>query len=735
MGRGCLVRSAIILAALLTATPCWAADYLVRDQADYQRASGKLQPGDTIRLANGTWRDFRILFQGKGTATRPIRLMAETSGKVLISGASDLRLAGEHLIVSGLVFKDGHAPDDELIAFRKDSKNYARNSRLTEVVIDGFNQADRRTEDIWVAIYGSDNRVDHSYFANKGNAGVTLAVIRPKGQPEENRHRIDFNHFGPRPPLGSNGGETIRIGTSDESLGDSKTITENNLFDNCDGEVEIISIKSGHNIVRGNTILQSQGSIVLRHGNGNLVERNVILGKGNANTGGIRVINRDQVVRGNYLEGTRGTSFLSAIAVMNGVPNSAINRYHQVANARIEGNSFIDVARLTFGAGADAERTAPPVSSGFTNNLIASDKDVINVAADIGGVAMSGNVATGPTKLAGVAQRDVTLTRAANGLLYPQGMEVGAPRDLKVLGVGDVGPSWYKREIAVQGFGGGKTTIVAAGAGELRSAVEASARGDILQLSSGTHRVSEPLVIHHPLTISGQRDATIRFTSPTLFQFEEGGSVRLEGLSVSGAEAPKIAGNALIRTAPHSTIANYAIELSRVSIDAMNGSPGFDVIATTAGTMGDHISIENSSFANVSGNVVAAAAETGKKGTYSAERIAITSSTFHNVTSIANVLRGGTDESTFGPSFTLTGSDIAGGGSPVLTLSGVQDIRIEKNRFARSGEIRIEHSVGAPLVRIEGNQFLATPAPKLAKLYPQGSPQVVMKDNVMGEVQ
>lgn len=729
------VRSAFALVSLLIATPGAAADYLVRDQAEYRKAAAKLQPGDTIMLANGTWRDFRILLEGNGTPDRPIRLTAQTPGKVIVSGTSDLRLAGTHLIVSGLVFKDGQAPGKELISFRKDPKSYARNSRLTEIVIDGFNKPDRRSEDIWVALYGTDNRVDHSYFAHKGNAGVTLAVIRPKGEPQANRHRIDTNHFGPRPPLGANGGETIRVGTSEESLGDSETVIENNLFENCDGEVEIISIKSGKNIVRGNTILASQGSIVLRHGNGNLVERNVILGKGKPNTGGIRVINRDQIIRHNYVEGTRGASFLSAIAVMNGVPNSAINRYHQVAKARIEQNSFIDVARLTFGAGADAERTAPPVSSKFTDNLIASDNDVIEVDADIGGIAMSGNLATGPSKLARVTQRAMNLGRGANGLLYPHGLEVGAPRDLRVLGIADVGPSWYKRDIAAQGFGGGKTVMVSANPDQLRNAVETSARGDILRLAAGAHRVSQPLVIRHPLTIVGRRDATISFTSPTLFQLEEDGSIRLEGLSISGTEAPRATANALVRTAPHSTIANYAIELSRVSVGGMKGAPGFDVIATTPGTMGDHISIESSSFANVSGNVVAAAAETGKQGTYSAERIVIANSTFRNVARIAEVLRGGTDESTFGPSFTLIGSEISGGGSPILILSGVQDIRIDKNRFNRSGQIRIDHSVGAPLVRIEGNRFLMTPAPKLAKLYPQGSPQVVMKDNVMGDPQ
>ena len=43
-------------------------------------------------------------------------------------------------------------------------------------------------------------------------------------------------------------------------------------FDRCDGEVEIISSKSGGNIYRGNLFLQSRGTLTLRHGDGNLVE-------------------------------------------------------------------------------------------------------------------------------------------------------------------------------------------------------------------------------------------------------------------------------------------------------------------------------------------------------------------------------------------------------------------------------------------------------------------------------
>src|SRR5690606_36955567 len=176
-------------------------------------------------------------------------------------------------------FKNGFSPTKELISFRRDSKTLASDSRITEIVIDGFSNPDRRAEDMWVALYGTGNRVDHSHFEGKTNAGVTLAVIRKAGDPLDNRHRIDHNYFGPRPPLGSNGGETIRIGTSDESLSASNSIVERNLFDRTSGEVEIVSIKSGGNIVRENLVLEAQGAFVLRHGNGNLVERNIFLGK------------------------------------------------------------------------------------------------------------------------------------------------------------------------------------------------------------------------------------------------------------------------------------------------------------------------------------------------------------------------------------------------------------------------------------------------------------------------
>ena len=719
-----------------TAHPAWARDLLVADQAQYKAAVKKAQPGDTIVLAEGEWRDFQIVFTGTGTAAKPIALTAETKGKVLITGQSNLRIGGKHLLVSGLVFKNGASPTREVISFRRDSKTLATDSRITETVIDGFSKADRRAEDIWVALYGTGNRVDHSHFEGKTNAGVTLAVIRRAGDPLDNGHRIDHNYFGPRPPLGSNGGETIRIGTSEESLSDSHTIVERNIFDRTSGEVEIVSVKSGGNIIRENLVLEAQGAFVLRHGNGNLVERNIFFGKGVPDTGGVRVINRDQIVRDNYFEGLAGSSFKSAITVMNGVPNSVINRYHRVANARIERNSLIDVARITLAAGADAERSAPPVDSKFERNLIVGAKgaDPFRAEGEIGGIAFAGNVQTKvakPLLSAGVEQRDMTLERAANGLLYPIEpalAAVGAPRDLEPVTREEVGASWYRGDAPEAAFGAGATRPIAAGA-SLAEAVADAKAGDTLALATGTYDIAAPLTVQSRLTIAGAKDAkpVLRVAS-SLARIASGGGLRLENLAVDASASP---GDGALIAVGAGIAPNYSIALDRVSVRGP-GKGRLDGIVMAPGTFADDVTITNSDFSAM-GVVVSGTGEQEPKGWYPMERLTISGSRFASVAMVADLLRKGTDESTFGPWFSMTGSSVAnsGAGGASLRVSGAQHTDIGQNSFAKSDGIVVIHSVGAPETRIASNAFAATPAPRIEELAWKGPPRGQLIGNVV----
>jgi poly(beta-D-mannuronate) lyase len=127
----------------------------VHDIKEFNVVVANAKPGDIIVLSNGIWNNTELLFEAKGTATQPITLSVEEKGKVILSGASNLRIAGEYLVVEGLVFKNGYTPTTELISFRKDSKSLSNHCRLTQCVIEDFSNPERQDSDYWISIYGN----------------------------------------------------------------------------------------------------------------------------------------------------------------------------------------------------------------------------------------------------------------------------------------------------------------------------------------------------------------------------------------------------------------------------------------------------------------------------------------------------------------------------------------------------------------------------------------------------
>jgi len=124
-----ILFATFVSGAILNSSSVFAADYKVANQKEYADALSSIEKGDSIILANGVWNDFEILLEGKGSAKEPITLTAETKGKVIISGQSNLSLAGEHLVVSGLVFKNGYTPTSSVITFRKNKEELANHSQ------------------------------------------------------------------------------------------------------------------------------------------------------------------------------------------------------------------------------------------------------------------------------------------------------------------------------------------------------------------------------------------------------------------------------------------------------------------------------------------------------------------------------------------------------------------------------------------------------------------------------
>jgi poly(beta-D-mannuronate) lyase len=448
-----------VFCALLLGIACLpAAEIPVGSPDEFEAAVARAQPGDVLLLPEATWRDATLVFHAGGAAEAPITLRAVVPGKFVLSGESSLRIGGAHLVIDGLIFKDGFSDQGHVISFRGKHDQPARHCRLTNTAIINYNPPPGPEENssYWVSLYGEQNRVDHCLLQGKNDRSPTLTVWVGEGP---NGHRIDHNVFKDRPDLGKNGGETIRVGTSDVSMTNSRTIVEFNYFENCDGEVEIISNKSCENIYRANTFRASAGALVLRHGNRCLVEGNWFFGEGKKETGGVRIIGEDHRVVNNYFHGLRGDGFRAALSIVEGQKNSPLNGYFQVCRALIGFNTFIDCEHnLVIAAGAgERGRSLPPLEVQFAYNLFQSESSplvqVLDPAAQVTWTGNSGldaqysQAAADPAKpLGDFAFVTEDIEGRSRDLPYSVGaIEDGAPAGTrKPMTANEAGPEWLR---------------------------------------------------------------------------------------------------------------------------------------------------------------------------------------------------------------------------------------------------------------------------------------------------
>ncbi|MFC2116581.1 chondroitinase-B domain-containing protein [Bacteroidota bacterium] len=338
--------------------------------------NGSWKAGDTIVMINGTWTNQAITLKAEGSAEQPIVLMAETPGEVILNGSSYLYFSGKYIHITGLFFKDGDRDDDDIIAFRTSSSILAENCRISNIAIENYNPTINTKDSKWVSIYGKNNQVDHCSFVNKTNSG-TLLVVWLKSGGEPPNHIIDHNYFGYRnanvDASGSelNGQEIIRIGDSKTSMQTAGVVVSNNFFEHCNGEIEIISSKSCENIYTNNMFYECVGMLTLRHGNRCTVEGNYFIGNGISRTGGVRIIGEDHKVYNNYFERLEGSEYRSALCIVRGKENSALNEYFQVKNALVAFNTMVDCKNsFTINYNSDAAKNLPPIGTTIAHNHV-----------------------------------------------------------------------------------------------------------------------------------------------------------------------------------------------------------------------------------------------------------------------------------------------------------------------------------------------------------------------------
>ncbi|HVF97580.1 MAG TPA: polysaccharide lyase 6 family protein [Flavisolibacter sp.] len=371
---------------LFASAKLFAADITVSSIAELQVAIQKAKPGDVIYLkAGGYTTTADIVVSNKGTAAQPITITAQTIGATTIGGEGGFLLdsASSYIIIKGFTFK--HA------ASKARTASGSSFCRWTQNVFETPGTGD------YLTLAGSDHQVDYNTFQNKDSLGKFIAV-KGKGSQIAERLWIHHNYFKTHKNQGNrNGAEAFQFGLSGFSLSSSNSIVEFNLFEDCDGENELISIKASRVTVRYNTIRNCPAQFTLRHGNFNQVYGNYFI-----NTPGLRIFGDDHTIHSNHFENCSVAINIGngGAEVADGAPLTSHDRpdrvliaYNTLVNNKTNisqterknglGSTLITVANnLIYGGNVAASIVGPTSNHKWEGNMIFSTTGSGDMPAD-----------------------------------------------------------------------------------------------------------------------------------------------------------------------------------------------------------------------------------------------------------------------------------------------------------------------------------------------------------------
>ena len=701
---------------------------LVNSKKDLYTAIENAKPGDYIILKNGIWKDVAIQFRGKGTKENPISIVAETAGKVSLEGESYLKFGGEYLVVKDLLFQNGYSPSNAVVDFRIDKKEIANNCKLTNCVILDFNKPKRDNSDLWVQFWGRNNELSNSYLAGKTNKGPTVRVSIEGIESINNHHQIINNHFGPRPVKGGPSGETIQLGNSYTSMSPSYTTVANNLFEKCNGEVEIISSKTNFNTFKNNVFYMSEGSLVTRHGNYATIDSNYFIGDGvNENIGGIRIINTGHWVVNNYFYNLIGEHFRSPLAVMNGIPKSPLNRYNQVTDLVVAYNTYVNCkSPWQFGVGQNLAqkevlpkseiRSARPIRTAIANNVIYNKKgykDIVVEHDKADGVTFASNVVDNKgvsfndfdnglkavsLNLKKISDHIQLPTETPNAVKAYKGFDfntiekdlfgnsrknntsIGATvsteiQNPNILDKTKYGTSWFSNEVEPRE----PVTYTVTKAEDIQVKIDAAENGDIINLNFNNSQIDKSIIINKTITITGNGKATLKYNgkkATPLFSLQPKGKLTVEKVILKGSH-----NNYLFASLQKNMSHHFGLSVSKCEISDFNY-----VLKVYKESFAERITFKNTSISNCE-NGLELSEEINDKGDYNTEYLIIDNCTFNTIQkNVIDYYRGGYDESTIGGNLSITNSTFTNSGSKeknaiLLNHRGIINVNLSNNTF------------------------------------------------------
>jgi poly(beta-D-mannuronate) lyase len=385
---------------------------VVTSVTEFKTALSAMNPGDVIEVADGSYNLSAFTVTRSGCPAKPILITAKNQGKAILNGNTALTLESlKYVTIKGFSFQSAS------IGTGIKMQNCSR------VRITGNSFEIKETSSCnWLYIgdtfasplplRSGHNLIDHNSFDGKTQSGKYIVVDGNLNQ-QSQHDTISYNVFKNNGPRAANEKESIRVGVSPLSKSSGFTVIEYNLFQDCDGDPEVVSIKSCDNIVRFNTFQRCLGTLCLRQGTGTIAEGNYFFGEGKTavytdpesgatNTigcGGVRAYGEGHKIHNNYFQGLTGSKWDAALTLTNGdVTNnsSSLSDHYLPENITVAFNTFVNnKSNIEIGFDNNGKYPKYPINCFFSNNIVIDDTAPIVKSfssAALAGVSFANNI-------------------------------------------------------------------------------------------------------------------------------------------------------------------------------------------------------------------------------------------------------------------------------------------------------------------------------------------------------